>query len=88
MDRFLEEIVVKKKSKSGIKDVDIKPFLDIQSLRTEGDSVVCEIRLPAGSVQNINPHLLFDALENFCGVRFYAKITRNNLFDKDCAVFA
>lgn len=83
-----EEIVVKKKSKSGIKDVDIKPFLDIQSLRTEGDSVVCEIRLPAGSVQNINPHLLFDALENFCGVRFYAKITRNNLFDKDGAVFA
>lgn len=83
-----ETVVVKKKSKSGIKDVDIKPFLDVRELRIEGDTVVCEIVLPAGSTQNVNPHLLFDALENFCGVRFYARIVRTNLYDKDGVVFA
>lgn len=82
-----ETVVVKKKSKSGIKDVDIKPFLDIRELRTENGKVVIEIMLPAGSTQNVNPHLLFDALENFCGTRFYAGIVRNDLFDKDGVVF-
>jgi radical SAM-linked protein len=82
-----ETVVVKKKSKSGIKDVDIKPFLDIKEMRVEDGKVVIEIMLPAGSTQNVNPHLLFDALENFCGTRFYAGIVRNDLFDKDGVVF-
>lgn len=82
-----DTVVVKKKSKSGIKDVDIKPFLDVKELRVDGNNVVIEILLPAGSTQNVNPQLLFDALENFCGTRFYARIVRNDLFDKDSTVF-
>ena len=81
-------IVVKKRSKSGIKDVDIKPYLDIRRLETTGDTVVCDIVLPAGSTQNVNPHLLLDALEEFCGVRFYAGVVRTDLYDKDGVVFA
>ncbi|MDD5953108.1 MAG: TIGR03936 family radical SAM-associated protein [Oscillospiraceae bacterium] len=83
-----EQIIVQKKSKSGIKDVDIKPDLDVRDLQTEGDAVTCTLYLPAGSVRNINPHLLFDALEQFCIVRFYAKIVRTDLFDSDGQVFA
>lgn len=82
-----DTVVVKKKSKSGIKDVDIKPFLDVKELRVDGNNVVIEILLPAGSTQNVNPQLLFAALENFCGTRFYARIVRNDLFDKDSTVF-
>ncbi len=83
-----ETILVKKRSKSGVKDVDIKPFLDVRALRVEGGAVVFRIVLPAGSTQNVNPQLLFDALESFCGVRFYAGIVRTNLYDKDGAAFA
>ena len=83
-----ETITVKKRSKSGVKDVDIKPFLDIRALRTDGDMVKFTAMLPAGSTQNVNPQLLFDALEQFCGVRFYARMVRTNLYDGDGVEFA
>ena len=83
-----ETITVKKRSKSGIKDVDIKPFLDVRALRTDGNAVKFTAMLPAGSTQNVNPQLLFDALENFCGIRFYARMVRTNLYDKDGVEFA
>jgi hypothetical protein len=79
---------VPKKTKSGIKDVDIKPFLDLRSLNVEERAVVTQWLLPAGSTQNVNPHLIFDALSRYQNARFYVSIVRTNLFDQDGEVFA
>jgi radical SAM-linked protein len=83
-----ESIIVPKKTKSGIKDVDIKPFLDLRSLNVEERAVVTQWLLPAGSTQNVNPHLIFDALSRYQNARFYVSIVRTNLFDQDGEVFA
>ena len=78
-----ETIFVKKKSKSGIKEIDIKPFLDIRDLREEDGKLRFFAMLPAGSTQNVNPHLLLDALQNDQNCAVYASITRVDLYDSE-----
>lgn len=82
-----EKILVKKKSKSGIKEIDLKPFLDIRNLRVERDQVQFTAMLPAGSTQNINPFLFFEAMESQFEVELYPQIVRTNLYDQDGVEF-
>lgn len=59
---FLEqpEILVEKRTKKGIKEIDIKPDMAIRDIKTEGDEVLLTLRTTAGQ-RNINPTLLTDA---------------------------
>lgn len=83
-----EEIIVPKRSKSGTKDVNIRPWLDRVAVKLEGDTVRIDAVLPAGSVENVNPGLLLDAMERYLERRPFVQITRTNLYDKDLQVFA
>ena len=65
-----EEILAEKKSKSGIKTVDIKPMIIDLKPYDKG----LKLRLTAGSVNNLKPETLLIALYNFLGLEYQ----RNN----------
>ncbi|MCM1133151.1 MAG: TIGR03936 family radical SAM-associated protein [Ruminococcus flavefaciens] len=74
------EILIEKKTKKGIKTVDIKPDLEIISCEPQEGSVDMIVRLPAGTQTNYNPTLFFDALKNACEMPFEAeKIRRTGI---------
>lgn len=75
-----DEILVDKKTKKGIKKIDIKEyFKDAKHYDTDND-VVVRVVLPAGSTININPTLLVKALADKCGVEIYYDITRVDIY--------
>ena len=78
-----EEILVDKKTKKGVKQIDIKEyFKDAKHYDTDND-VVVRVILPAGSTTNINPTLLVNALSDKCGAEVYYDITRVDVYDAD-----
>ncbi len=78
-----DEILVDKKTKKGIKKIDIKEyFRDAKHYDTDNDIVV-RVTLPAGSTTNINPTLLVKALEEKCQTEVYYDITRVDVFDTE-----
>lgn len=58
------EILIEKKTKKGIKTVDIMPDLEIVSYKLKENSIDMIIRLPAGTQTNYNPTLFIEALKN------------------------
>ncbi len=70
------EICVEKKTKKGIKTVDIKPDMKALSCELSGDSVNMRMRLPAGTQTNYNPNLFFEALKNASEIPFEARNIR------------
>lgn len=77
------EILVDKKTKKGIKKIDIKEyFKDAKHYDTEND-VVVRIVLPQGSTTNINPTLLVKALQEHYDIDVYYDITRVDAYDTE-----
>lgn len=63
LDRFLaflesDKIEVEKRTKRGVKVVDIKPDCALLSCRAEGDGIALALRMAAGPGYNVNPTLL------------------------------
>ena len=78
-----DEILVDKKTKKGIKKIDIKEyFKDVKHYDTENDIVVRAV-LPAGSSTNINPTLLIKALNEKFNIDVYYDITRVDVYDAE-----
>ena len=76
-----DEILIEKKTKKGIKTVDIKPDMKVESCLLTDHSVDMELRLPAGTQTNYNPTLFFEALKNAGSHPFEAaKIRRTGIF--------
>lgn len=65
-DKFLTqpEILVQKKTKKGAKEINLKPMLEVYTVREESEGFVIELCLPAGSVANLNPMLVLEAWQN------------------------
>ncbi len=60
------KIIVMKKSKSGIKEADIKPHIhSIKQLNVENDIVTFSMRLDAGNEYNLKPDTVIEAMKNF-----------------------
>lgn len=83
-----DEILVEKKTKSGIKIIHLNDYLDKYKMTVEGHEVVLNIVLPAGSTENINPSLIGEAIEIYLGYSLYAVIIRSHLYDAEFHVFA
>ncbi|MBE6824051.1 MAG: DUF2344 domain-containing protein [Ruminococcaceae bacterium] len=78
-----DEILVDKKTKKGIKKIDIKNyFSDAKHYDTDFD-VVVRVTLPAGSTTNINPTLLIKALEEKYSIELCYDITRVEVYDAE-----
>ena len=73
------EIIVPKKTKKGMKDVDLKGYILACDL-IPGDSVRFKLSLPAGGELNINPSLFIGALAEYCSVQLHADVTRTGIY--------
>lgn len=83
----LPEIIVEKKTKKGMKNINLKPYILFFELR-DGDKVCFDLKLPAGSTLNINPNLLINAFADHIGTELYADITRAAIYTKGGEEFA
>ncbi|MBO7395930.1 MAG: DUF2344 domain-containing protein [Ruminococcus sp.] len=82
------EILIEKKTKKGIKTVDIKPDTELLSCADTGQSVDITMYLPAGTQTNYNPTLFMDALKLACDIPFEpADIRRTAILCADNTVF-
>ena len=74
------EILVEKRTKKGVKTVDISGDVEIVSCELTSGSVDMVIRLPAGTQTNYNPMLFIDALKKVSVIPFeMAKIRRTGI---------
>ncbi len=64
------EILIEKKTKKGIKEVDIKPDMEVVSCELLENGVAMTMRLPAGTQTNYNPTLFFEALRKSTEISF------------------
>ena len=83
----LETIEVEKKSKKGLKTIDIKPGIKVFRCEEKFDYVLLDVILSAGSADNVNPTLLVSAFERFTDKAYDTDITRNNLYNSDMELF-
>ncbi len=65
----LEAIPMQKRSKKGIKTVDIKPMLQMLLVERQPDGLLLTLRCRAGVETNLNPTLALDALAELTGFR-------------------
>ena len=85
----MPEILIEKKTKKGIKTVDIKPSIKVVRCEKNDRSVDMVIRLPAGTQTNFNPTLFIDALRNCNGAPFeLEKIRRTGIFCENNEIFS
>ncbi len=84
----LPEILIEKKTKKGIKEVDIKPDMEMLSCEKTSSSVDVRMYLPAGTQTNYNPTLFIEALRRSTDIPFEPqKIRREAILCADNSVF-
>lgn len=83
-----EQIIVPKKTKKGIKDIDIKPdFKNIRIDIIDGVGLHMEVILPSSVNGGINPRLLFESYQQKYGEEIFPEVTRTNCFDEKMQEF-
>ena len=82
-----DAIEIEKKSKRGMKTVDIRPAVRQYSVTELFDCARLDVVLSAGSSDNVNPNLLISALEKRTGEVYEVDVTRNDLYNSDMEPF-
>ena len=82
-----DTIEIEKKSKKGIRTIDIKQGIKRYEIIEKFDFTVLDIILSAGSSDNVNPNLLISALQNKTGFEYDVDITRNYLYNSEMELF-
>ena len=82
-----EQINIEKKSKKGIKTVDIKTGIKAFEIIEKFDNIELNITLSAGSADNVNPNLVVSAFEQFTDTEYDVDITRNDLYNSEMELF-
>ena len=84
---LLDEYLVPKKTKVGIKDVNVAEYLKLIEIAPDTDKLNITVTLPAGSANNVNVQLLITALQSYVKSDVYYDITRHGVFNKDMKPF-
>ena len=84
---LLDEYLVPKKTKSGIKDINVSEYLKLIEINPDSENLMISATLPAGSTNNVNIQLLIKALESYVKSEVYYDITRHGVFDKEMNPF-
>lgn len=81
-------ILVQKRTKKGIQEINIRPMIQIQNI-SETDCTVClHLLLPAGNHGSLNPSILADAFENYVNQPIFIKnICRIKIFCENLEEF-
>ena len=66
----LDKILIEKKTKKGMKEVDLKPSVELTEVSASEAGVKLEMKLPAGVQTNYNPTLFIEALEKYAKTSF------------------
>lgn len=84
-----EQILITKKSKKGIiTQTDIKPKIKNVLISQSEEGIALQLRLPAGSTDNINPKLITDCYFDYIkSKRPFCRITRTMLLTLDERIF-
>ena len=82
-----DSIEIEKKSKKGMKTVDIKQGIKNFTVTEKFDFAELDVVLSAGCSDNVNPNLLISAFENRFSVSCDVDITRNDLYNADMELF-
>ncbi|MCR5636938.1 MAG: TIGR03936 family radical SAM-associated protein [Clostridiales bacterium] len=82
-----DKIIVQKKSKSGMKDIDLKQYILSCEWECDKSGLKMTLVLPAGNTTNINPSLLLSAIENEHANEIFCLVTRKELYCKDGSIF-
>lgn len=88
--KFLEsdEIIVEKKTKKGMKSINIKPDIEVYDIQKTDDKIIFNIKLPAGTQTNLNPTLFIQAFSEFSDTKFETgKICRTKILCTDGELF-
>ncbi len=80
-------IEVEKKSKKGLKTVDIKQGIKDYNISEFFEYVKFDVILAAGSSDNVNPSLVVKALEDKLQAEIYSDITRLDLYNSEMELF-
>ena len=83
----LDKIEIEKRSKKGLKTVDIKQGIKNFEIKEKFDFVLLNVILTAGSSDNVNPNLLVSAFENYSALTVDSDITRNDLYNSEMELF-
>lgn len=87
IQKFIDEesIIIEKKSKRGMKEVNIKDFIRGMKSVEPADAMYCvEMHLNAGNFSNIKPELVLNTLAEYCDAKFRnININRENIFFDD-----
>ena len=89
-DAFLaqEQILIEKKTKKGMKEMDIRDKICMVDSRAEGDALRLTLRLPAGNEGNINVSVVTDAFQKYAESPILVKeVLRTKIFCVDGGVF-
>lgn len=89
-DAFLsqEEILVGKKTKKGMKEIDIKPKIAAESVVSEGGALHLTLHLPAGNEENINVSVVMDAFQRYADTPILvSRVVRTKIFCTDGGLF-
>ncbi len=89
--RFLAQpsILVEKKTKRKVQELDLLPLMTELSRGAEGDCLTLGLRLPAGAALNLNPNLVLGAFQQFLGREVeYARVARTAILREDMTPFA
>ena len=80
-----ESIIIEKKSKRGMKEVNIKDFIrSMKEIPSESSNYAVGMHLNAGNFSNIKPELVLSTLAQYCGAEFFnININREKIFFED-----
>ncbi len=83
-----EEILVEKKTKKGMKEIDIKPLITLLDTQEIGSGVKLTLRLPAGNEGNINVSVVTDAFAGYAKTPVLVReVLRTKIFCQDGKLF-
>ncbi len=83
-----ESVIIQKKSKAGMKDLDVLPYIKEMSFdSTTGEYAEFSVVLPAGNTKNIGLPIVLKAIETALCVEINYKIVKENMYDEQMRPF-
>ncbi|MBQ8001644.1 MAG: DUF2344 domain-containing protein [Ruminococcus sp.] len=83
----LDSVIIQKKSKAGMKDVDVLPYIKVMEFASD-DSCSFTVILPAGNTKNIALPLIFKAMENHLNLELNYNIVKLDMYTEEMKPFA
>jgi len=82
----LECVLVKKKSKAGMKDVDVLPYIKAMEF-ADTNTCTFNVILPAGNTKNVALTLIFKAIEAYLDVELNYSIVKLDMYTEEMKQF-